>query len=242
MERHVVDGPGTGPGPDQHAVGAAITARATVDEHGIVTGWSAGAERLLGYTPTQILARPAVSLLAEEPPAGTLPSFSGLPRWHGTLVLRHRDGRRLEVKVLAHHRTPYCGTRDWVLVSALTGTRPRPGDDALALHGFLDSPSCATSVHDTDLRWRRANRASLGALGLGDDDLRGLRMSEAIDDPAMGEVERLMRRALRPVSRSTWRTTRGSPARPASTPGRSTSTGWRTRTAASSVWPPPGTT
>ncbi|WP_371578612.1 SpoIIE family protein phosphatase [Streptomyces sp. NBC_01314] len=196
MERHVVDGPGTGPGPDADAVGAAITARATVDEHGIVTGWSAGAERLLGYTPTQILTRPAASLLAEEPPASSLPSFSGLPRWHGTLVLRHRDGRRLEVKVLAHHRTSYCGTRDWVLVSALTGTRPRPGDDALALHGFLDSPSCATSVHDTDLRWRRSNRASLGAVGLGDDDLRGLRMSEAVDDPAMEEIERLMRRTL----------------------------------------------
>ncbi|KFG02008.1 PAS/PAC sensor protein [Streptomyces scabiei] len=194
MERHVVDEPGADPGPD--AVGEARTARATVDEHGTVTGWSAGAERLLGYTPTQILGRPAASLLAEEPPTSALPSSSGPPRWHGTLVLRHRDGRRLEVKVLAHHRTTYCGTRDWFLVSALTGTRPRPGDDALALRGFLDSPSCATSVHDTDLRWRRSNRASRDALRLGDDDLRGLRMTEAIDDPAMGEVERLMRQVL----------------------------------------------
>ncbi|MDX2761842.1 SpoIIE family protein phosphatase [Streptomyces europaeiscabiei] len=190
MERHVVDEPGV------DAAGDALTARATVDEHGTMTGWSAGAERLLGYTPTQILGRPAASLLAEEPPASALPSFSGLPRWHGTLVLRHRDGRRLEVKVLAHHRTTYCETRDWFLVSALTGTRPRPGDDALALRGFLDSPSCATSVHDTHLRWRRSNRASRDALGLGDDDLRGLRMTEAIDDPVMGEVERLMRQVL----------------------------------------------
>ncbi|MFM9451409.1 SpoIIE family protein phosphatase [Streptomyces europaeiscabiei] len=190
MERHVVDEPGV------DAAGDALTARATVDEHGTMTGWSAGAERLLGYTPTQILGRPAASLLAEEPPASALASFSGLPRWHGTLVLRHRDGRRLEVKVLAHHRTTYCETRDWFLVSALTGTRPRPGDDALALRGFLDSPSCATSVHDTHLRWRRSNRASRDALGLGDDDLRGLRMTEAIDDPVMGEVERLMRQVL----------------------------------------------
>ncbi|MFE7842311.1 SpoIIE family protein phosphatase [Streptomyces sp. NPDC057474] len=194
MERRVVDEPGTAPGPD--AVGEALTARATVDEHGTVTGWSAGAERLLGYTPTQILGRPATALLAEEPPAGDLPSFSELPRWHGTLVLRHRDGRRLEAKVLAHHRTSYCGTRDWFLVSALTGTRPRPGDDALALHGFLDSPSCSTSVHDTDLRFRRSNRAAVGALGLSDDDLRGLRMAEAVDDPVIGEVERMMRLAL----------------------------------------------
>ncbi|WP_326580162.1 SpoIIE family protein phosphatase [Streptomyces sp. NBC_00481] len=194
MERRVVGESGAGPGPD--AVGEALTARATVDEHGTMTGWSAGAEHLLGYTPTQILGRPAASLLAEDPPAGDLPSFADLPRWHGTLVLRHRDGRRVEVKVLAHHRTSYCGTRDWFLVSALTGTRPRPADDALALHGFLDSPSCATSVHDMDLRWRRSNRGSRGALGLSDDDLRGLRMAEAVDDPAIAEVERLMRRAL----------------------------------------------
>ncbi|HSX96948.1 MAG TPA: PAS domain-containing protein, partial [Streptomyces sp.] len=194
MERHVVGGPGADPGPD--TVGEALTARATVDEQGTLTGWSAGAERLLGYMPAQILGRPATALLAEEPSPSALPSFTGLSTWHGMLVLRHRDGRRVEVKVLAHHRTSYCGTHDWFLVSALTGTRPRPGDDALALHGFLDSPCCATSVHDTDLRFRRSNRASANALGMGDDDLRGLRMTEVVDDPAIGEVERLMRRAL----------------------------------------------
>ncbi|MFM9594231.1 SpoIIE family protein phosphatase [Streptomyces scabiei] len=194
MERHAVGGPRADPGPD--TVGEAPTARATVDEHGTVTGWSAGAEQLLGYTPAQILDRPALSLLAEEPAPGALPRFSELSRWHGALVLRHRDGRRVEVRVLAHHRTSYCGTRDWTLLCALTGTRPRPGDDALALRGFLDSPCCSTSVHDTDLRFRRSNRASGAALGLDDDDLRGLRMTEAVDDPAVGEVERLMRRAL----------------------------------------------
>ncbi|MBZ3906675.1 MULTISPECIES: SpoIIE family protein phosphatase [Streptomyces] len=198
MERRIGDGPGAGPGhdPGRDPVAEALSARATVDEQGTVTGWSAGAERLLGHTPAQILGRPAVSLLAEPPPADALPSFADLPRWHGTLVLRHRDGRRLEVRVLAHHRTSYCGTRDWFLVSATTGTRPRPGDELLALHGFLDSPFCATSVHDTDLRFRGTNRGSRGALGLGDDDLRGLRMTEAVDDPSVGQVERLMRRVL----------------------------------------------
>ncbi|MFF9034409.1 SpoIIE family protein phosphatase [Streptomyces sp. NPDC014892] len=194
MERRVVDTSGAGPGPD--TAGEALTARATVDEQGTVTGWSAGAEHLLGYTPTQILGLPAASLLAEEPPADDLPHFADLPRWHGTLVLRHRDGRRLEVKVLAHHRTSYCGVRDWFLVSALTGTRPRHGDDALTLHGLLDSPCCATSVHDTDLRFRASNRGSREALGLSEEDLRGLRLSEALDDPVVGEVERLMRLAL----------------------------------------------
>src|SRR5688572_22244366 len=134
MERRTVDDLGAVPG--RGAVGEALTARATIDEQGTVTGWSAGAEHLLGYTPTQILGRPAASLLAEEPAASDLPPFPDLPRWHGTLALRHRDGHRVEAKVLAHHRTSYAGVRDWFLVSALSGARPHPDDDALALRGF----------------------------------------------------------------------------------------------------------
>jgi PAS domain S-box-containing protein len=194
MERRT-DEPAVDPGP--HAVGEALTAHATVDEHGTVTGWNEGAEHLLGYAATQILGRPAAVLLAEVPAASDLPPFPELPRWHGTLALRHRDGHRVEARVLAHHRTPDDGTPDWFLVCAVTGAQPRPDDEALVRQGFLQSPSCATSVHDTDLRLRRSNRSSQGALGLSDDEMRGLRLSDVLDDPAIGEVERRMQRALR---------------------------------------------
>ncbi|MGW1720009.1 SpoIIE family protein phosphatase [Streptomyces sp. NPDC002156] len=194
MERHVVDDRGAS--PVQEAVDEALTARATIDEHGTVTGWGAGAERLLGYSSAQVVGRPAVTLLAEEPMAPDLPPFAQLPRWHGRLALRHRDGHRVEARVLAHHRTSDDGTRDWLLVSAVTGAQPRPDDVELMRQGLLLSPFCATSVHDTDLRIRRSNRAAHGALGLSDDDMRGLRLSDAVDDPMIGEVERLMLRAL----------------------------------------------
>ncbi|MFE9440391.1 SpoIIE family protein phosphatase [Streptomyces sp. NPDC006602] len=194
MERHIVDEPGARHGPD--VVLEALTARATVDEHGTVTGWSDGAERLLGYSSTRILGRPAASLLADEPKVSDLPPFPELPRWHGPLALRHRDGRRVEAKVLAHHRTPDAGPRDWLLVSAVTGAQPHPEDDALMRQGFLLSPFCATSVYDTDLRFRRSNRSSQGALGLSDDDMRGLRLRDVLDDPMVEEIERLMLLAL----------------------------------------------
>ncbi|MFD3620733.1 SpoIIE family protein phosphatase [Streptomyces sp. NPDC058676] len=194
MERRIVDDPGVSPGPD--VVRGALTASATVDEHGTVTGWSEGAEHLLGYAATQILGRPVASLLAEQPTASDLQPFSELPRWHGALTLRHRDGHRVGTRVLAHHRTREDGTRDWLMISAVTGSRPHPDDDALMRQGLLLSPFCATSVHDTDLRMRWSNRASRGALGLSDDEMRGLRLSDVLDDPVVGEVERLMRRAL----------------------------------------------
>lgn len=194
MERRAVD--------DQEArsvgevVGEALTARANVDEHGTVTGWSEGAEHLLGYASAQILGRSAVSLLAEKPTTSDLPAFSELPRWHGTLGLRHRDGHRLEARVLAHHRTPDDGTRDWLLVSTVTGAQPHRDDEALVRRGLLDSPCCATSVYDTDLRFRRSSRSGQDSLGLSDDDMRGLRMTDVLADPVGEEVERRMRRAL----------------------------------------------
>src|ERR1044072_4393521 len=102
MERRVVEA--HGPRSVRDGVGKVLIARAVVDDHGTVTGWNEGAERLLGYTPAQVLGRPAASLLAEEPPAGEFAALSALPRWHGALALRHRGGHRLDARVLAHHR------------------------------------------------------------------------------------------------------------------------------------------
>ncbi|MGW0579097.1 SpoIIE family protein phosphatase [Streptomyces sp. NPDC002920] len=182
----------------EDVVGEALTARVTVDEHGVVTGWNAGSEQLLGYSSAEIVGHPVAELLAEDPTEH--PPLSSLPRWHGTLVLRHRDGHRVEAKVLAHHRgldrPPDEGTPDWLLVSAVTGARPTPDDDALITRGFLASPSCSTSVYDTDLRFRRSTRSGQDALGLSEDDLLGLRPTDVLDQPLAEEMERAMVRAM----------------------------------------------
>ncbi|MER6562692.1 SpoIIE family protein phosphatase [Streptomyces sp. NPDC001027] len=173
-----------------------LTARAIVDEHGTVTGWSDGAERLLGYAAAQILGSSAVSLLAEGPRTDDLVPFSELSRWRGTLALRHSDGHRLEAKVIAHHRTPDDGAHDWLLVSAVRAPYLDSDAETLVWLGFLDSPCCATSVYDKDLRLHQSNRSSQGALGLNDQDMHGLRMSDVLADPVAEEVERRMLQAL----------------------------------------------
>ncbi|MET7650355.1 SpoIIE family protein phosphatase [Streptomyces sp. NPDC005486] len=186
-----------GGGTDE--AGEALTARVTVDRQGTVTGWNDGAARLLGYAPEEIVGRPAAGLLAEDPaspPTPDLPPLAALPRWHGTLALRHRDGHRVEARVLAHHRTADDGTRDWLLVSAVSGARLRPEDDALLRRCLLQSPSCATSVYDTDLRYRRSSRSAQHALGLSEEELRGLRMTDVLPTPLSSEVEQRMRLAL----------------------------------------------
>ncbi|KAB2973582.1 SpoIIE family protein phosphatase [Streptomyces sp. SS1-1] len=180
-------------------VGADLTARVTVDEHGTVTGWNAGAERLLGHPAGEIVGRPAAGLLAEPPRGRDLPPFPRLRRWHGTVALRHRDGRTLTAKVLAHHRTRENGRREWFCVSA-PPDRPSPPerhDDPFVSWSFTQSPCCATALYDTRLRLRRANRAMERAVALTEDDMLGLRVGEIVDDPAGRRAEESMARVLR---------------------------------------------
>ncbi|QFR01553.1 SpoIIE family protein phosphatase [Streptomyces phaeolivaceus] len=176
-------------------------AHATIDDHGIVTSWNAGAELLLGYSAAQVVGRPAAGLLAEESAGRDLPPLAELPRWNGTIAVRHRDGHRLEIKALAHKRTPDTGRPEWLLVSALRDAASRDDDtthddDTVAGRAFMEAVACVTTVYDTGLRLRRANDAAQRAIGLPEDELRGLRLSEFIDHPEMDKVERSLRQAL----------------------------------------------
>ncbi|MFF3851094.1 SpoIIE family protein phosphatase [Streptomyces sp. NPDC002328] len=185
------------PGASEYVFDEALSANVTVDEHGIVTRWNAGAEALLGYPPAQIVGRPAAGLLAEPIDERELRSVVQLPRWNGRVALRHRDGHRSEIKVLAHRRAPDGGQPgEWFLVSALTGLRPRPGDDTLVSLNHEQVAGCLMTLYDTGLRLRRQNQACDHALALTEDDVRGLRLPEFLDHPEMDRVEQSMLRVL----------------------------------------------
>ncbi|MFG3717509.1 SpoIIE family protein phosphatase [Streptomyces massasporeus] len=180
-------------------VDASLTARVTLDEHGAVTGWNAGAERLLGYASGQLTGRRAADLLAEPIPVrGGLPTLAGLPRWNGDVALRHRDGRKLTVRILAHHRPPGADAPAWLIVSALTDRQPPAGlDESLVSWSFAQSPCCAQAIYDTRLRLRRANADMERSAALSEEEMRGLRVSEIIDHDAGLRAERSMARVLR---------------------------------------------
>jgi PAS domain S-box-containing protein len=180
-------------------VGASLTARVTLDELGTVTGWNAGAERLLGYSAGQLTGRRAADLLAEPIPVrGGLPPLAGLSRWNGDVALRHRDGRKLTVRILAHHRPPGADAPAWLIVSALTDRQPPAGlDESLVSWSFAQSPCCAQAIYDTRLRLRRANADMERATALSEEEMRGLRVSEIVDDDAGLRAERSMARVLR---------------------------------------------
>lgn len=94
------------------------TARVLLDASGRITHWNKGAGLLLGHTAAQMRGRPATELLA-DPAAASFCEERPL-RWKGTVGLRHRDGRRLTVRLLAHRlREHESGLDGWLLVSPL---------------------------------------------------------------------------------------------------------------------------
>ncbi|WP_329035312.1 SpoIIE family protein phosphatase [Streptomyces sp. NBC_01725] len=186
----------------EDAAAAAGTARVTVDPRGTVTGWNESARRLLGYTSEEIVGRQARELLAGGPSAESLRFAASLRRWDGSVTLLHQDGHSLTVRLLAHRRTQDSDDADtgtaeggWFLFSALTPDSSPSKDDELVKWAFAGSPATA-SLYDADLRLRLANSDMEHAIGLSEEAMRGLRVSEIVADPQAVRTERHMRRVL----------------------------------------------
>ncbi|GGN63711.1 hypothetical protein GCM10011579_032360 [Streptomyces albiflavescens] len=182
------------------APGPAVTASATVNEQGIVTGWSEGARRLLGYTSSQIVGQPAERLLAGDTGDAVWRDAAERRRWSGTVALRHQDGRLLRQSVLAHRQSaggPGGAVTQWLVVSAVAGTPHPPATAAQALSErvFRQSP-CILAVFDADLRLVRANAGMEHALSLTEEQMRGLRLTDIAPHAVSQEAEAKMRRAL----------------------------------------------
>ncbi|WP_037617677.1 SpoIIE family protein phosphatase [Streptomyces aureus] len=173
-----------------HPLDEAATARAVIAGNGTLIHWSEGARRLLGYTAEEVEGRPAADLLA---PGATVPRpASGGGRADGVLELRHRDGRTLSVWVLAHALEP---AGDWLVLTPLEARGPRDPEDPLTGAVLAQAP-CALAVYDERLRLYGVNDAMAEVIGLPEERIRGLRVSEIGSRPAGERVEREMAEVL----------------------------------------------
>ncbi|MEZ0110564.1 serine phosphatase RsbU (regulator of sigma subunit)/PAS domain-containing protein [Catenulispora sp. EB89] len=174
------------------------TAECVVDAQGRVTRWNQGAQSLLGYPAAEIVGHPAAELMAEPASKADFLHAVGTDpeRWSGELALRHRDGRRVDVVVVAHHGAPGSGPDAWRVVSPLDGTQPRPEDDDLA-HWALDQlPRCSVSLYDADLRYRRSNQSMETVVGLPDAAIRGLPIHDITTQPQTSALADGLRSAV----------------------------------------------
>ncbi|MET7455239.1 SpoIIE family protein phosphatase [Streptomyces sp. NPDC005574] len=172
----------------------AATARAVVDDDGVLVEWSAGARRLLGWSAADVVGRPAARLLADgDHRADGVP---GGRRWDGVLTLRHHNGGTETVWLLAHRRPPADGVPgSWLLLTPLEGDGPRAPDDLLETAALVQSP-CALAIYDDRLRLRRINAAMEEIIGLPEERVRGLRLPEMSGRPQTAESERHLHEVL----------------------------------------------
>lgn len=70
-----------------------------VDTGGAILVWSAGARRLLGYEPAEVVGRPVRTLLATDLPASARRHLADGHRWSSEVALRHRNGDRVVVQL-----------------------------------------------------------------------------------------------------------------------------------------------
>ncbi|GHH00575.1 SpoIIE family protein phosphatase [Streptomyces lanatus] len=172
----------------------AATARAVIDDSGVLVEWNGGAERLLGHRAADVVGHPAAELLAGDGVGGSLHPDGD--RWDGILTLRHRDGDPVAVWLLAHRiRPPDDGPDQWLVVTPIEGDGPRLPGDPLDDVGLLASP-CAIAIYDERLRVRRINDVMAEVLQLSEEHVRGLRAPELTGRRQSQDIERQLLRVL----------------------------------------------
>ena len=193
--------------------GSAIdTATAVIDGRGSVLVWSAGARRLLGYAPGDVTGRPAATLLASDLPEPARRCLAERKAWNGRVSLRHSDGGRVDVELLAHPSRGGDGSLRWILVTltegtALAGMHPMQPEAPFMDWAFTQSPF-ALAIHDTDLLCLRVNDRMCQMFGLTEDELRGRHLTAVLPGPQYDALERFMRQVLEegePAHRETYR-------------------------------------
>jgi len=163
------------------------SAAAVIDARGIVTGWSEGARTLTGYPAEEAVGRSVAALLAEPPAATSVAALAG------PVVLRHRDGSPLPLRVRACAVLGADGAPDGYVLTVEPSSGPSP---ALAEQAFQQA-SMSLSVFDTQQRYLRLNDVACRVMGVPEDVLIGRFFPESVED---AEHSRTFLRNLRMVA------------------------------------------
>jgi serine phosphatase RsbU (regulator of sigma subunit)/PAS domain-containing protein/anti-sigma regulatory factor (Ser/Thr protein kinase) len=149
-----------------------VSATATTDASGMVTGWSEGARRLTGRTAEEVVGRAARELLAEDPPG---PAVAALK---GTVVLRHRDGSSLTRFVEA---CPVLGGSGTPAGYVITARPPGTAEPTLAGQAFQQAVM-SMSIFDTRQQYLRLNDVACRVMGVPEEALLGRFFSDTVED------------------------------------------------------------
>ncbi|WP_329406196.1 SpoIIE family protein phosphatase [Streptomyces sp. NBC_00704] len=181
------------------ATGAPEDFAVVIDARGAVTAWSAGAERLLGHRSENVLGRPAARLLAARLPTAMRRHLAAGEPWTSDIALRRSDGDRVEAQLRGTPLTDSGGAIPWVVTPAAT-TYPAGPTDAAAAELWdlaLAQLPLPVAVYDRDARFVACNQVMSRAMGLTQEEMRGLTLWEIHPVPPLDEIDRLQRQVVR---------------------------------------------
>ncbi|MEW1655391.1 SpoIIE family protein phosphatase [Streptomyces sp. NPDC093707] len=189
--------------PGDEAFDLTRTAVVMADRTGVVRGWTAGAERLLGHPAARALGRPLAELFAPADPAAAPGERAWRERlaaaegWSGLTAVRDRAGRRLdlEVRVLPVLAGPTESARLVLATEAVLA--PWSGAGRSLLHGILGMSPIGVAMLDPELRYVWLNDALERMGGTSRAERLGKRLGEVLPGLAVESIEREMRRVLR---------------------------------------------
>ncbi len=153
-----MDSPGDRTGdPSGDEIGHTGTATAVVDAHGVIRGWSEGAHRLLGHRAAEATGTATGDLLGEEAAETVRHVLAWMGEWNGTLKVRHRDGRLLQVALSAY---PSVGEGGAVTLWLVVGRGQPTGASAALMDLAFDQAPLPLAIYDPETGSRRMNLAA----------------------------------------------------------------------------------
>ncbi|MEK0099703.1 SpoIIE family protein phosphatase [Streptomyces sp. A475] len=170
-----------------------------LDRHGVVSGWSGGGERLLGYAAAEVVGRKVAELLIPED-AARMPALSERCRtdggWSGILTARHRDGHPVVLRVRAVEAQLGPESERWLaLVTDLAGA-PGWAMSRSVLEQMATRSPLGIAIVDTDLKYVWSN-AALAQFGGGPAEERlGRRLADIQPGLDSERLEAKMREVL----------------------------------------------
>ncbi|RNG22460.1 SpoIIE family protein phosphatase [Streptomyces botrytidirepellens] len=171
-------------------------ATCVVDERGVLTGWSLGAQNLLGHRAEDVVGRPVAELFA--------PGGPGPPRFEahtaaggGPAVLRHRDGHDVRTVLWAQPWSPGDGRPHWLLQATSEEAVRRQDIGRALLDGLGLASPIAMSVYDDQYRCLMQNAALRRLSGVPDEERLGLTLSETVSQVDTSGMEATQHQVLR---------------------------------------------
>ncbi|MEU6349721.1 SpoIIE family protein phosphatase [Streptomyces sp. NPDC047072] len=170
-----------------------------LDAHGVVTGWTKDAQRLLDYAPSEVVGTKAAALLTDED-ARRAPELAERCRgdggWAGLLTARRADGRPVRLMVRITSAAGTHGPARWLVLLSEMAEAPGWDMSRAVLEQMVTRSPIGIAIVDLELRCVWSNPA-LEQFGSAPAPQRlGLRFGEIQPGLDAESIEAQMRRVL----------------------------------------------